>query len=94
MATGNRYAFRVRPGMRQGLATETPIPTRLISNEEFPPLPQTAEQQRVEHHILDAAGRLAPSLGLSRRGFLRTSGGMAASLLAMNAVAILLEEKA
>jgi hypothetical protein len=36
MATGNRYAFRVRPGMRQGLATETPIPTRLISNEEFP----------------------------------------------------------
>jgi hypothetical protein len=34
MATGNRYAFRVRPGMRQGLATEMPIPTRLISNEE------------------------------------------------------------
>jgi hypothetical protein len=44
MATGNRYVFRVRPGMRQGLATETPIPSRLISNEEFP-RPKTAEQQ-------------------------------------------------
>ena len=86
MTTGNRYAFKIRPGMRQGLHTETPIPTRLVSNEEFPPLPQTAEQRQVEHHILDAAGRLAPRLGLNRRDFLRTGSGMAASLLAMNAV--------
>jgi uncharacterized protein len=86
MTRGNRHAFRVCPGMRRGLSTETPIPTRLVSNEEFPPLPQTAEQQRVEHEILAAAGRLAPRLGLSRRDFLRTSGGMATSLLALNAV--------
>src|SRR5262252_1961100 len=86
MTRGNPHAFRVRPGMRQGLSTETPIPTRLVSNEEFPPLPQTAEQQRVEHAILAAAGRLAPRLGLNRREFLRTSGGMATSLLALNAV--------
>src|SRR5499426_3233132 len=86
MTRGNRHAFRIRPGMRQGLSTETPIPTRLVSNEEFPPLPQTAEQQRVEHHILADAARLAPRLGLNRREFLRTSGGMATSLLAMNAV--------
>ena len=63
MATGNRYAFRSARACVRGSATETPIPTRLVSNEEFPPLPQTAEQQRVEHHILDAAGRLAPRLG-------------------------------
>ena len=86
MTTGNRHAFRIRPGMRQGLRTETPLPTRLVSNEEFPPLPQTAAQREVEQRILAAAGRLAPRLGLSRRDFLRTSGGMAASLLAMNAV--------
>ena len=73
----NRHAFRVRPGMRQGLQTEVPIPTRLVSNEEFPPLPQTAAQREVEQRILAAAGRLAPRLGLSRREFLRTSGGMA-----------------
>ena len=83
---GNRHAFQVRPDMRQGLTTETPIPTRLVSNEEFPPLPQTAAQRRVEHHILADAGRVAPRLGLTRRDFLRTGGGMATSLLALNAV--------
>ena len=86
MTNGNPYAFRVRPGMRQGLPSEVPLPTRLVSNEEFPPLPQTAAQREVEERILAAAGRLAPRLGLSRREFLRTSGGMAASFLAMNAV--------
>ncbi len=82
----NRRAFRVRPGMRQGLRTEIPLPTQLISNEEFPPLPQTPQQREVESRILTSAGLLAPRLGLSRREFLRTSGGMAASFLAMNAV--------
>ncbi len=86
MTTGNPYAFHVHPAMRQGLRTETPLPTRLVSNEEFPALPQTVEQRRVEERILAEAGRLAPRLGLSRRAFLRTGGGMATSLLAMNAV--------
>ena len=82
----NRRAFRVRPGMRKGLQSEVPVPTQLVSNEEFQPLPQTAAQREVEQRILAAAGRLAPRLGLSRREFLRSSGGMAASFLAMNAV--------
>ena len=86
MTAENRRAFHVRSGMRRGLRTEVPIPTRLVSNEEFPPLPQTAEQRAVEDRILAEAARLAPRLGLSRRDFLRTSGGMATSLLAMNAV--------
>jgi len=72
--------------MRRGLASEVPLPTRLVSNEEFPPLPQTAEQRQVEDRILAEAARLAPRLGQSRRDFLRTSGGMATSLLALNAV--------
>jgi uncharacterized protein len=72
--------------MRQGTRTEIPLPTRLVSNEEFPPLPQTAPQQRVEARILADAARLARRLGTSRRDFLRTSGGIATSLLAMNAV--------
>ena len=86
MTVQNYHAFRLRPGMRQGLRTEVPLPTRLISNEEFPPLPQTAAQREVEERILTAAGHLGPRLGLSRRDFLRTSGGMATALLAMNAV--------
>jgi uncharacterized protein len=86
MTPGNRYAFRLLPGMRRGLRAETPLPTRLVSNEEFPPLPQTPAQRRVEGRILAEAARLAPRLGVSRRDFLRGSGGMAASLLAMNEV--------
>jgi predicted TIM-barrel fold metal-dependent hydrolase len=86
MTTHGHHGFRIRPGMRRGLATEIPIPTRLVSNEEFPPLPQTPAQRAVEARILEDAGRLAPRLGLSRRDFLRRSGGMATSLLAMNAV--------
>src|SRR5262245_55862346 len=86
MIERNPHAFRLRRGMRRGLATELPLPTRLVSNEEFPPLPQTPAQQAVERRILAEAGRLAPRLGLSRRDFLRTGGGMAVSFLAMNAV--------
>ena len=82
----NRLAFKVGPGMRQGMRTEVPIPPRLVSNEEFPPMPQTPAQREVEARILAAAGRLAPRLGLSRRQFLRTSGGMAVSFIAMNTV--------
>ena len=86
VAAQNGHAFQLRRGMRRGLRTETPLPTQLVSNEEFPPLPQTACQKAVEQRILTEAGRLAPRLGLARRDFLRTSGGMATSLLAMNAV--------
>jgi hypothetical protein len=53
----NRRAFRVRPGMRKGLQSEVPVPTQLVSNEEFQPLPQTAAQREVEQRILAAAGR-------------------------------------
>ena len=86
MTAQHRYGFRVGPRMRRGLSTAVPIPTRLVSNEEFAPIPQTPAQRRVEDRILAEAGRLAPRLGLSRRQFLSRSGGMAASLLAMNAV--------
>jgi uncharacterized protein len=86
MTHENPHAFRLRRGMRRGLRTEIPLPTRLVSNEEFPPLPQTPAQRAVEERILAEAGRLAPRLGLTRRAFLRTSGGVATSLLAMNAV--------
>src|SRR6266550_2033516 len=82
----HHQGFRIAHGMRQGYRSERPLPTRLVSNEEFAPLPQTPAQRTVEQRILMDAGRLAPRLELRRRDFLRTSGGMACSLLAMNAV--------
>jgi predicted TIM-barrel fold metal-dependent hydrolase len=68
------------------LGRNLPIPTQVVSNEEFIPLPQTAKQRAVEHHLVETADRTAKRLGVDRRQFLRTSCGMAAGFAALNAV--------
>jgi hypothetical protein len=69
-------------------ATEgfSPIPTRVVSNEEYLPLRQTKEQARVAALLGATATRHARRLGMSRRAFLESSAGMAAAFLAFNAV--------
>jgi predicted TIM-barrel fold metal-dependent hydrolase len=63
-----------------------PIPTRPISNGEFMPGPQSGEQKRVEARIKALADANGRKQGLSRRAFLRTASGMAASFVALNEV--------
>lgn len=63
-----------------------PVPTRIVSNEEYDPPAQTARQAQVEHRLLETAGALGRRLGMGRREFLRTSCGMAAAFAAMNTV--------
>jgi predicted TIM-barrel fold metal-dependent hydrolase len=70
----------------QGVVSPGPIPTQIVSNEEFPPLPQTRDQAWVEQLSADLSGRAAKRLGMTRRNFLKTSGSMAAAFLAMNSV--------
>src|SRR5881409_1626302 len=65
---------------------ESPVPTQVVSNGEYNPLPQTREQRRVEARIKELADDLGPRHGLSRRAFLASSAGMAAAFLAMNDV--------
>jgi predicted TIM-barrel fold metal-dependent hydrolase len=67
-------------------AFRSPVPTQMISNGEFNPLPQTRQQRQVEARIKELADTTAKKLGLSRRGFLRTGSGMAAAFVAMNDV--------
>jgi hypothetical protein len=64
----------------------SPVPTRMISNGEYMPAPQTEKQKKVETRIAELADGAGKKLGLSRRQFLAGSGGMAAALLAMNEV--------
>jgi predicted TIM-barrel fold metal-dependent hydrolase len=64
----------------------SPIPTRIVSNEEFIPAPQSAELKQVEDRLLDLSARAAKKQGVSRRDFLRTGSGMAAALTALNQV--------
>jgi predicted TIM-barrel fold metal-dependent hydrolase len=64
----------------------SPIPTRIVSNEEFIPPPQSPQQKEYEARLAEISDRAAKRQGLSRRAFLRTGSGMAAALLAMNQV--------
>jgi len=67
-------------------AFRSPVPTQVISNGEFNPIPQTRQQRQVEERIKELADATAGKLGLSRRRFLRTGSGMAAAFLAMTDV--------
>src|SRR5262245_30859489 len=72
------------------LASETaftsPIPTQIVSSDEYRPAPQTEQQRRVEARLKEVGQALAGRLGMSRRKFFRTASGMAASYLVMNQV--------
>src|SRR5262252_4204134 len=67
-------------------AFASPVPTQIVSNGEYNPLPQSREQARVEARIKDLAADLAPRHGMDRRRFLASTAGMAAAFLAMNEV--------
>jgi uncharacterized protein len=64
----------------------SPIPTRMISNGEYMPIPQTAQQKQVEARLNALSDEASRKLGMDRRRFLTGTGGMAASMIAMNEV--------
>ena len=63
-----------------------PVPTRIVSNGEYMPVPQTKKQKSVEERINELAETAGKKLGVSRRKFLTSAGGMAAAFVAMNEV--------
>ena len=65
---------------------ESPVPTRIVSNGEFNPLPQTEQQRQVEARIAELGDEHAKKAGQSRREFLKTASGMAVAFVAMNEV--------
>lgn len=70
----------------QAEAFRSPIPVQIVSNGEYMPMPQTEAQKRVEARTKELAAGAAKKLGISRRKFLASTGGMAAAFLAMNEV--------
>jgi hypothetical protein len=57
-----------------------PVPTQIVSNGEYMPEPQTAQQRLVQARIDELADAASRKLGISRRRFLTSSGGMAAAM--------------
>lgn len=70
----------------QTSAFRSPVPTQIVSNGEFDPLPQTRRQREVEELVKEKADACGRKLGMNRRRFLATGCGMAAAFLAMNQV--------
>src|SRR5262249_28328787 len=64
----------------------SPVPTRVISNGEYMPPPQSENQKKVEARLKELADGAAKKLGISRRRFLGTAGGTAAAFMARNDV--------
>ena len=62
----------------------SPVPTQIVSSDEYMPVPQSAKQREVEARLKELSDRFARQQGLSRRRFFQTAAGMAASFVAMN----------
>jgi uncharacterized protein len=67
-------------------AFPSPVPTQIVSSDEFSPVPQSPQLREVEARLKDMSDRIAGKLGTSRRKFFQTASGMAASFVAMNQV--------
>jgi predicted TIM-barrel fold metal-dependent hydrolase len=65
---------------------DSPVPTQVVSNEEFIPRPQTNQQKQVEHLIGQMADEKSKKLGMERRAFMASPMGLATCFLAANKV--------
>jgi predicted TIM-barrel fold metal-dependent hydrolase len=70
--------------MKKGV--DSPMPTQVVSNEEFIPRPQTPRQKQVEQLIGEMADTNSKRLGMDRRKFMASSMGLATCFLASNKV--------
>src|SRR5579864_2466350 len=65
---------------------DSPMPTQVVSNEEFIPRPQNERQKQVEHYIGEIADQNSKRIGMDRRKFMASSMGLATCFLASNKV--------
>src|SRR4051812_45363891 len=68
------------------VGTGLPIPTRMITNGEFMPIPQTAQQKAVERELTALATTHARHNAMDRRAFLASAAGMTTAFIALNHV--------
>jgi uncharacterized protein len=64
----------------------SPVPTQIVSSDEYLPVPQTEKQRQVEGVLKELSDDLARRHGMSRRRFFETAAGMAAAFVALNRV--------
>src|SRR5262245_23812745 len=67
-------------------SSPTPVPTQVVSSDEYLPVPQTERQKKVEARMNALADEYGKRNGLSRRRFFQTAAGMTTAYVAMNEV--------
>lgn len=65
---------------------DSPIPTQVVSTEEFIPRPQNQQQKQVERLIGEMGEEKSKRLGMERRAFMASAMGLATAFLAHNKV--------
>ncbi len=65
---------------------DSPVPTQVVSNEEFIPRPQSKKQRAVEQLIQTMGETNAKRLGMDRRAYMASTMGLATAFLANNQV--------
>ena len=80
----DRELQEVEPADKAAFAS--PVPTQIVSNGEYNPMPQTEKQRQVEGLIQEYSEKFAKYQGVDRRRFLKSASGFAAAFLAMNKV--------
>ena len=70
----------------QNKGVDSPMPTQVVSNEEFIPRPQNPRQKQLEKLIGDMASANAKKIGMDRRAFMASSMGLATCFLASNKI--------
>jgi uncharacterized protein len=63
----------------------TPLPTQIVSSDEYMPPAQTVKQREAENRLFAMADAIAPKHNMSRRRFFQSPMGMAAAFMALNA---------
>ena len=77
---------RARVSPARLIDNPTPVPTQVVSSDEFLPVPQTERQKQVEARMNALGDEYGRKNGLSRRRFFQTAAGMATAFVAMNEV--------
>jgi predicted TIM-barrel fold metal-dependent hydrolase len=67
-------------------SSPTPVPTQLVSSDEYLPIAQTERQKKVEARMNALADEHGRRNGLSRRRFFQTAAGMTTAFAAMNEI--------
>jgi uncharacterized protein len=65
---------------------DSPVPTQVVSNEEFIPRPQNSRQKQLEQLIGGMGAANARKIGMDRRAFMASSMGLATCFLATNKI--------